>query len=544
MISKESYQVAYLSMEIALENNIKTYAGGLGVLAGDILRSAAEKVFPMVGVTMLSSHGYFKQKLDSSGKQIEQTDCDYDFSLLEKLDTEVEVNIGKDVVRVGVWQYLINGENGFKIPVYFLDTNVRGNKKDYKKLSTNLYGGARECRLRQEIILGRGGVKILKALGYQSIKKYHLNEGHAAFVGIELFLESSGENNLVKIGAVKRQCIFTTHTPIKTIFDEFPLQLILKNQLDFPTDLPGLIKQQKINTLDLGMYFSGYINGVSQMHQKLLKNIFPEEDVWAVTNGVNSSFWTASELKKIYDQELPGWRKDGERLRLLTKIDGKIIWRAHQKAKKDLLEYIKKNNQIKWSEDVFTLGFARRFTEYKQPLLIFTDTERLVEILEKGGGAQIVFAGKAHRRDLSGQEAIKKIYKIKNKYPRLNIVFLENYNLNIAKLLISGVDLWLNTPLPPQEACGTSGMKAAHNGVPQFSTLDGWWPEGYIKDKTGWSFSGVDEFYEILKKEIMPMYYQRPTVWQELMKNVIILNASQFNSGRVLVQYIKEAYLK
>lgn len=542
MINKENYSIAYLSMEIALENNLKTYAGGLGVLAGDLLKSAATKKFPMIGITLLNRQGYFKQKINTSGKQIELIDRDYDFSLLKKLNEEVEVKIGREIVKVGVWQYLIPKDGGLESPVYFLDTNILGNKKKFKKLTDKLYGGDVEFRLRQEIVLGRGGIKMLQLLGYNNIKKYHLNEGHAAFATIELFSQSRATSNAEKIIEVKKQCVFTTHTPVKTIFDEFKLQMILKNQLDFPTDLPNLIKDQKINTLDLGMYFSGYINGVSKMHQQLLLNIFANEDIKVVTNGVNSVFWTENGFKEIYDRYFFGWRNEGKLLVGANKISDEDLWRAHQEAKQKLLDYLKLKKRIIWSKDVFTVGFARRFTEYKQPLLLFTDPERLLEILETGGGAQLILAGKAHFRDTSGQEAIKRIYQIKKKYQKLKIVFLENYNLDIAKLLVAGVDLWLNTPQPPQEACGTSGMKAAHNGVPQLSTPDGWWPEGYVKDKTGWVINNEDELYETLKKEILPLYYRFPKNWLEVMKNVISLNASYFNSDRALTQYINEAY--
>lgn len=542
MLDKEKYSVAYLSMEIALENNIKTYAGGLGVLAGDLLKSAAAKNFPMIGVTLLNRQGYFKQKISASGKQIELIDRDYDFSLLKKLKEEVEVKIGRESVKIGVWQYLIPGTNGLGLPIYFLDTNILGNKKEFKKLTNKLYGGDTEFRLRQEIILGRGGVKMLKILGYNNIKKYHLNEGHASLTAVELFLESKAATIIEKINEVKKQCVFTTHTPIKTIFDEFKLPLILKNQPDFPTDLPGLIKEQKINTLDLGMYFSSYINGVSKRHQKLLTNIFPDKDIKVVTNGVNSVFWTSEEFKKIYDKYFFNWGKDAKRLQGADKISDEEIWGAHQKAKQKLLDYLKLTKKTTWSKDIFTLGFARRFTEYKQPLLLFADPERLLEILETGGRAQIIFAGKAHFRDIGGQEAIKSIYRIKKKYPKLKLVFLENYNLEIAQMLVAGADLWLNTPQPPQEACGTSGMKAAHNGVPQLSTLDGWWPEGYVKNKTGWAINNEDDLYESLKKEILPLYYQSPQEWLKIMRNSISLNASYFNSDRALDQYINEAY--
>lgn len=534
--------VAYLSMEIALENNIKTYAGGLGVLAGDILRSAAGKKFPMVGVTLLNNQGYFKQKISSSGSQIEQIDRDYDFSSLRKLAIETNINIGNDIVKVGVWEYIIPGPDGFSTPVYLLDTNILGNKVIYKKITSKLYGGDLEFRLRQELVLGIGGVKILQALGYDNIEKYHLNEGHAAFTAIELFYESKAVTDSDKIKEVKKKCVFTTHTPIQTIFDEFPVDLLIKNQINFPLLLPNLIKNKKLNTLNLAMFFSGYINGVAKAHQVLLNNIFPDYNIHGITNGVNSIFWTSDEFKELYDKYIFGWRENSSLLMEANKIPGQDIWFVHQQAKKRLLEYIENTKKINWQEEVFTICFARRFTGYKQPLLLLTDVDRLLEILELGGKMQIIFSGKAHRRDIAGQEAVKKIQKIKKKYSKLSIVFLENYNLDIARLLVSGVDLWLNNPIPPQEACGTSGMKAAHNGVPQISTLDGWWPEGYKAGKTGWAISSADELYETLKKEILPLYYKNPSGWQEIMKNTISLNASYFNSDRALEQYIKEAY--
>lgn len=542
MINKELYSVAYLSMEIALENNIKTYAGGLGVLAGDILKSAAGKKSPMIGISLINNEGYFKQKISKQGIQKEEADKDYDFSLLKKLDTEVDVNIGKDTIKVGVWEYIIKSLEGYKIPVYFLDADIKVNKKEFRDLTRRLYGGDLEYRLRQEIILGRGGVKLLQALGYKNIKKYHLNEGHGALTAIELYNQSSALGEQAKIQEVKNLCIFTTHTPIKTVYDEFPLELLLKNQPDFPSALEGLIKNDKLNTLELGMYFSSFINGVSKRHQSLLNNIFPEKQIKAITNGVNSLFWTAPEFKELYDRHIEGWKNNNELLKLANKIPSNEIWIAHQKSKQRLLEFINKKQKAKWREDVFTIGFARRFTNYKQPLLLFSDIDRLIDVLEASGDAQIVIAGKAHRRDKSGKEAIQKIYQIKKDYPKLKIVFLENYNLDLAQLLVAGVDIWLNVPLPPLEASGTSGMKAAHNGVPQLGTPDGWWLEGYVKNKTGWAIESADELYNVLKKEILPLFYQSPEAWKEVMKNTVSLNASYFNSDRALEEYITQAY--
>lgn len=533
--------VAYLSMEIALENNIKTYAGGLGVLAGDFLRSAARKNFPVVAVTLINKQGYFKQKISSAGDQIEQIDRDYDFSKFKKLPNEVTLNIGCDAVKIGVWEYSIkDGES--EVPVLLLDADIRGNKAIYKKLTAKLYGGDLETRLRQEIILGFGAVKMLAELGYKDIETYHLNEGHGAFAAIGLFNDLEGETDEERIKKVKEKCVFTTHTPIKTIYDEFPLEMVLKNQPDFPRQLSALINNNQVSTLEMGLYFSRYINGVSLAHQKLLHNIFPDYRFSAITNGVDSLFWTAPEFKKIYDKYLIGWRDDYRLLKMAGKISDDEIWQAHQKAKKRLLEYIKERYKLDWREDILTICFARRFTEYKQPLFILSDIERLLEITDQGERIQLIFSGKAHLRDLNGQRMIKDLNQIKKKYKKLKLVFLENYGLDLARLLVAGSDVWLNNPLPPQEACGTSGMKAAHNGVMQISTLDGWWPEGFKSGKTGWAINNADDLYEIIKKEVLPLYYRKPEAWRAMMKNAISINASYFNSDRMLKQYIDEAY--
>lgn len=541
-INKKLFSVAYLSMEIALENNIKTYSGGLGVLAGDILRSAANKKFPLVGVTLLSRQGYFKQGISSAGDQIEQIDRDYDWSRLKKLDTEIRINIGTDQVKVGVWQYLLKGRDGFFVPVYLLDTAIPGNKRIYQKLTDKLYGGNLENRLRQEIVFGRGGVKILEALGYQQIKTYHLNEGHGALAAIELFNRLTGKTNEEKVAAVKAQCVFTTHTPIKTSYDNFPVKMVNQDQPDFPTNLKGLIKRGEVNMMALGRYFSRYVNGVARSHQQLLNKLFPEEKIAGITNGVDSLLWTSPEFKKLYDKFLPGWQENPRILKLASKLSPDDVWRAHQKEKRRLLDYIKDKKKVAWSENVLTICFARRFTEYKRPLLIFSDLKKLLAVLGNGEKAQLIFAGKAHPRDLVGQAAIKKIHQLKRKYPQLKLVFLENYNLDLAKLLVAGSDLWLSNPLPPQEASATSGMKAAHNGVPQISTLDGWWLEGYHPEKTGWAITDEQSLYKTLETKVLPLYYASPQKWRELMVSVISLNASYFNTSRVLDEYIKEAY--
>ncbi|MFA6995534.1 MAG: alpha-glucan family phosphorylase [Patescibacteria group bacterium] len=549
--NKNKFIVAYFSLEIALENGLKTYAGGLGVLAGDLLSSAANLKFPMVGLTLLNRQGYFKQVLTGSGEQIIKPDSDYDFSKLKKLPINVVVNIGQESVKVGVWQYIIKGRDGFNGSVYFLDTDFPENSEVNRRLTDNLYGGDLEYRLKQEIVFGRAGVKMLQALGYNKIKKFHLNEGHGALAAVELFLSSNKKNNTEKVAEVRGRIVFTTHTPLKKEQDVFSLTYLKGYQPDFPDYLNGLVVQENINLTVVGLYFSGYTNAVSNLHQRVTQKMFPDYKIQAITNGVNSLNWASPEFQKLYDKYVPGWRTYNPLLLNASRIPLEEIWAKHQQIKKRLLEFINGRSAVKLEEAIFTLGFARRFTSYKRPEFLFNDLKRLLSLQQSGGRIQIIYAGKAHPRDLEGQELIKLIYQFKKELSsKIKIVFLENYDLDQAKLLTSGVDLWLNTPLLPNEASGTSGMKAAHNGVPQLSTLDGWWPEGYKKNKTGWAIkerkmrNGTSEnnLYELLGNNILPLYYKDSEKWKKIMRSTISLNASYFNTDRALEQYIKEAY--
>jgi len=555
-IKKSDFVIAYFSMEIALESDIKTYAGGLGILAGDTLKSAADIRLEMVGVTLLNNQGYFKQKIDKDGHQ-QELPVSYNFSNLKKLKNKVSVNIGQDKVWVGVWQYLITSHQGYQIPVYLLDTNISKNKSEYRNLTGRLYNSNIEYRLMQEIILGRAGVKMLKSLGYTP-EKFHINEGHGSFVTVELFLKTQGKNNQEKIKKIQKKCVFTTHTPIKAGHDVFSVELIKKYQPDFPFYLPNLIKNNEVNMTNLGFYFSDYINGVALSHKIESKKIFPDYPINFITNGVHSQTWTCDEFKKIYDQYIPNWRYSSLSLRNAFNIPLKVIWNAHQTAKKELIKYIYLKQKIKLDPNIFTIGFARRFTGYKRSNLLFYDIKKLLDIHNKVGKIQIIYAGKAHPYDVDGKNMIKNIYKIKEKYKKqINIIFLEGYEIDLAKLMVAGVDIWLNTPLPPNEASGTSGMKAAHNGVPHFSTLDGWWIEGLINKKTGWAIGqrrkyldikelnkkDAESLYYKLENKILPRYYNFPERWQETMRYTIAVNASYFNTERMLQQYIQAAYL-
>ncbi|MFA6194954.1 MAG: alpha-glucan family phosphorylase [Patescibacteria group bacterium] len=535
--------VAYISMEIALENKIKTYAGGLGVLAGDILRSAVSLKFPMVGVTLFNRDGYFKQSIGKDGEQKELPDKS-DFLLLKKMPQTVMVNIGKEKVLVGAWRYRIKDESGFCVPVYFLDTDFPENTKINRELSGSLYGGNEEYRLKQEIILGRGAIKMLEAIGHQKIEKIHLNEGHGALAAIELFLNSKQRKEKDKLKEVRNKCVFTTHTPIPKAQDIFSLPYLLSFQSDFPGYLPDLVKDNAINLTKTGLYFSGFANAVSKAHQQTARNIYKNNNLQAITNGIDSLFWTAPEFKILYDKNIPGWRADNSLLKKAESLSPLDIWTTHQQAKKRLIGQLNEKYKAGLDSDVFTIAFARRFATYKRPEFIFKDLGRLLKINQERR-FQLIYAGKAHPSDMEGREMIKKINLLaKGLNQNIKIFFWEDYDLGKARLLTAGADLWLNTPLPPNEASGTSGMKAAHNGVPQASTLDGWWGEGYKKNKTGWLIKEKQggDIYDLLEKEILPLYYDFPEKWRRLMISVISRNASYFNAQRVLKEYIKRAY--
>lgn len=539
MINKKDYKIAYFSMEVALEEGLETYAGGLGILAGDLLRSAHDLGLPMIGLSLLNNKGYFDQSLDKTGEQTELPEKNFDFSRLKKMPQTIRVNIGTDEVVVGAWQYLIDSE----APIYLLDTNIPENKAEYQNLTSSLYGGDKEYRLKQEIILGRGGVKMLSELGYD-IHKFHINEGHGIMAAIELFSLSTQVSEAEKIKEVRKKIVFTIHTSIKAAQDILAAETIIKNIPDFPVNLPGITKENKISLTDVGVYFSNYVSGVSLSHKNVLEKIFPDIDVHAVTNGVRALTWTAPEFQALYDKYIPGWRMSSSFLVEANSIPLSDLWQAHQKAKERLLDYITQKQEIFLKAKTFTIGFARRFTAYKRPLMLLTDIDRLLSIHQEVGKIQIIYAGKAHPNDLDGKKMIKEIYRIKEaNRDKIDIVFLEDYEMSIAKLMVAGVDLWLSNPLPPNEASGTSGMKAAHNGVPQLSTFDGWWVEGYIKDKTGWLIEGESaDLYNILEQEIIPMYYNNPETYQRLMRSTISLSASVFSSERALRKYNGQAY--
>ncbi len=548
-------RVAYFSMEIGIDNKIPTYSGGLGVLAGDTLRSCADLEVPIVGVTLLSRLGYFQQKIDGKGQQ---TEVPVDWKVeefLEKLPVAATVPIDGRQVKIGVWRYFIEGITGYKLPVYFLDSMIEDNTAADQKLTHSLYGGDRSYRLKQEVILGIGGVRMLDALGYSNIDKYHMNEGHAALLTLQLLKNEVGDAEVVN-----DQCVFTTHTPVPAGHDKFSRALVEKVLKGFlaKSEADQIFDKGELNMTLLGLRFSTYINGVTKKHGEISRTMFPGYPIFSITNGIHSLFWTCEAFRRLYDKYLKGWRNDPFMLRYARSIPLEEMAEAHAEAKCSLLDYVNRKHDDRMTGDCFTIGFARRSTAYKRATLLFSDIDRLKRIAEKCGPIQLIFAGKAHPKDEEGKKGIREIINImKDLGPKIKGVYLENYDIDLAKLMVSGVDIWLNTPKRPREASGTSGMKAAVNGVPHFSILDGWWLEGHIEDITGWSIGSpemseakgddldredAEDLYNKLENSVLPTYYRDRDEWSRIMQRAIFINASFFNTHRMVQQYVLSAY--
>jgi starch phosphorylase len=546
-------KIAYFSMEIGLKKDFHTYSGGLGVLAGDMIKSSADLKIPLVGVTLVSNKGYLKQEL-KDGKQIEYSD-DWDPSkFMTELPNQVNVNIQNRKVRVKAWLYDHQSPSGGLVSVLFLDTDLEGNTPGDREITSYLYGGDKRYRLKQEIVLGIGGVKMLDAAGFK-IGKYHMNEGHSALLTLELLADNSMQPD-----EVRDHCVFTTHTPVEAGHDKFSYDLI-QEMLGQIVPLETLKKYggpDQLNMTRLALNLSKYVNGVAKRHKEFSLTLFPGYNISAITNGVHSFTWTCKSFRGLFDKYLPGWANEPE---LLVRVDGipdQEIWRVHMEAKEVLIRYVRELSGVQFDPDVLTLGFARRITGYKRPSLLFSNIKRLEEI-NRVGKIQVVYAGKAHPNDWMGKRIIEELHEMKEHLKNtMKIAYLENYNLDMAAKLTSGVDVWLNTPLPPYEASGTSGMKAAHNGVINFSVLDGWWVEGCVEGVTGWAigpspkekldegerrYREVTQLYSKLEYVIIPKFYRNRDDWIKLMENSIGKVAYYFNSHRMMRRYASEAYL-
>lgn len=552
--------IAYFSMEIGLDASIPTYAGGLGILAGDTIRATADLEVPMVAVTLLHRKGYFHQSLDPEGQQrespMEWPVDDY----LEPTGAATTVRLGDRVVSLVAWRRDVTGSTGFSVPVYFVDADMEDNHPEDRELTHWLYGGEPQHRLRQEVLLGVGGVRLLRALGHREIRRFHMNEGHSSLLIAELYREAreEGRGDEEALASVKERCVFTTHTPVEAGHDKFPLEdasTVLGDLLAPPLRQMGS-RDGKLNMTWLALNLSRYVNGVAKKHGEISRSMFAPHEVDAITNGVHSATWAAPPMAALFDRRLPRWRESFSELRNALGIPAEEILAAHLEAKKALMERANRETGAGLDKDVFTIGFARRMTAYKQPDLVFTDLDRLRKAASGAGKLQMVFAGKAHPRDDGGKDLIRFIFQCRRALGSdVRVAYLPNYDMELGRLITSGVDLWLNTPLPPMEASGTSGMKAALNGVPSLSILDGWWIEGCVEGVTGWSVeheepeSGGDKerfaesIYRKLESVILPLYYLDPNGYADVMLHAIALNGAWFNTQRMVRQYVLKAYL-
>ena len=557
-VNKQERAIAYFSMEIGLDQKIPTYSGGLGILAGDTIKSCADLHVPLTATTLLYRKGYFRQELTDDGWQTElpwQWNPDSGLKLLpEKVQVEIE---GRPVF-IQAWQYIVVGVSGYSVPVIFLDTALAENSGYDQSLSDYLYGGDLKYRFCQEIILGIGGFRMLRALGYTNIKRYHMNEGHASLLTLEILQEKQTIAQLSpEIDEVKNLCVFTTHTPVPAGHDKFPydmVQQVLRDYVSFE-QLKALGGNEKLNMTYLALNLSNYINGVAKEHGKVSREMFPGYFIDSITNGVHSATWVCKSFRKLFDHFIPGWTNDPFSMRYALNIPQEPLWNAHMDAKKLLINYVNNETNVGMDYDSLTIGFARRATAYKRADLIFFSPQRLIDIVEKVGKLQFIYSGKAHPQDYQGKELIRHIVSIsKSLKDKIKIVYLANYEMELAKLLVSGVDVWLNTPQKPREASGTSGMKAAHNGVPSFSILDGWWIEGCIEGVTGWAIGSAEDdesrdednipsLYDKIEQTIAPMFYNNRQGWINVMRHAIAINASFFNTHRMVQQYVLNAYL-
>jgi starch phosphorylase len=553
--------VAYFSMEICLEQAIPTYSGGLGVLAGDTLRSAADLGVPLVAVTLLHRKGYFQQHLDASGQQTETPVLWSPEKVLEPVDARSSVMIEGREVHVRAWMYRVKGVRGHEVPVFLLDTMLPENSEWDRTLTDTLYGGDEHYRLCQEIVLGMGGAALLQEMGYEGETIYHLNEGHSALLTLELLeRQLDGRQHFelddADLEAVRQRCVFTTHTPVPAGHDKFPLEMVrhvLGDERVALLEGSGGVHEGMLNMTHLALHLTRFVNGVAMRHRDVSRTMFPDYPVNSITNGVHAVTWTGPAYAALFDQRIPEWRRDNLYLRYAVGIPLQEIRETHAASKRALLDEIARRTGTQLDPSVMTIGFARRATPYKRADLIFTDLDRLTSIARTVGKLQIVYGGKAHPHDGGGKDLIRRIYSARERLGDLvKVVYVENYEMSVAGQMVAGVDLWLNNPMKPLEASGTSGMKAALNGVPSFSVLDGWWVEGHVEGVTGWSIGGPDaegdpsrdavDLYIKLERVILPLFYGLPFAYAEVMRSAISLNGSFFNTQRMVRQYVHNAY--
>ena len=539
------HHIAYVTAEIGLTTAIPTYSGGLGVLAGDHVKAAADVGVPLIGVTLFYKRGYGKQSIDALGEQHLDFPLCEPADVLEDTGVQVEMAFEGEIVRIHAWRRTVQGRSGHTVPVLFLDTDIDGNSPVWRPVSNLLYGGDNLNRLRQEAILGLGGFQVLKAMGYTDNLHAHLNEGHTAFFAAAML------HDLGSVAKTRARVHFTTHTPVAAGYDRFQhaeVQRVVGKYI--PPAVAQLGGASELNMAWLAAALADTVNGVSVINARVATTLFNNVKIDAVTNGVHFDTWVAPEMGALYDHYLPGWRFKPERLRDITLVDDGDFDRSRRRAKRELIEYANGETQLGFDTEVLTLGFARRVAPYKRATLIFTDLERLLAMGK--GRLQILFAGKAHQNDGEGRKLVRELVAMSHQLRGdLRIGFLPNYNMWLGHKLTAGVDVWLNNPVRPLEACGTSGMKAVLNGVPNLSILDGWWAEGCVDGVNGWAVGqdwderddarDANALYESLEQRVIPAFYGDRAAWRNLQR-AAIATAPAFSAERMVREYASRYY--
>jgi starch phosphorylase len=547
-------------MEIAIDPSLPTYSGGLGVLAGDTIRGAADLGVPMVAVTLLHRKGYVRQSISEHGDQLEAPEQWEPEQLLVRCQPIVDVPLKDRVIRVQAWKRVEVGVTGHSVPILFLDTDVVENSAEDRRITDSLYGGDQGLRLFQELVLGVGGGRMLRALGNPPETICHMNEGHAAFLLLDQIPDDGCPDSEGRCQDLRHRTVFTTHTPVPAGHDLFSVDHL--SAVLSPEHLKRasqVFEHGQLNMTRLAMRFSGTVNAVSRKHMDVTKSMFPDAEVYGITNGVHAVRWTAPPFARLFDTFVPGWRQRSEQLRQALLIPIEDIQQAHRECRDTFLRAIESKVGMPFGGSGIVLGFARRATEYKRPLLIFNDLGRLQRLAEQFGPINLVFAGKAHPRDEWGKQLIRAVHEFGSRSGDLvRVAFLPNYDTQLAAQMVAGVDVWLNTPRAPLEASGTSGMKCALNGVPSLSIADGWWLEGGIQGVTGWVIrSGFNEggvapmeqdhadaeaLYAQLEHYVLPTFFHNHMAFGEIMRNAIGVNGSFFNTHRMVDQYRVMAY--
>lgn len=554
--------IAYFTMEIALRPEIHTYSGGLGVLAGDTARSAADLALPMVFVSLISRQGYIHQEIDASGQQVHRPDPWNPGDWCTPLDARVAITLEGRKVWIRPWLYGCSGALNNPIPVILLDTDLDQNHPADRQITDHLYGGDSAYRLKQEAVLGIGGLRALRALGF-TLRTYHLNEGHAAFLTAELLKRYPRQTNILDSegpkydsSPVMTRCLFTTHTPVEAGHDKFSWELVeeILGETINVREIKRYAGEEDCNMTRLALNLSAFVNGVATKHAETTQQMFPGYKVHAITNGVHAAKWAFPTFAKLFDQAFPDWTQEPELLFHADHLPDEEIVAAKQVAKSELIDYVTEVTGVALDPDLPIIGYARRMTAYKRPSLVLSDPARLKAIAAKYP-VQIVWAGKAHPADTEGSTVIQAIKaQAAALIEDVPMAFLPNYDTNSAQLLVGGADIWLNTPRPPLEASGTSGMKAALNGTLNLSTIDGWWVEGWIEDVTGWAIGAEGDdasdadharsLYDKLENTVLPLFANDKAQWTWMMKQSISKIAPYFNSHRMMRRYAIDAYLR